>query len=562
MAKAQRHEALLRALAHAGDERRDDAGSGAPGDVEARHRVAVLGGRVAAALGPADDREPAHAPGVQPGALLAGGEGDVGLGPLARPQVLRRGRSRPSPASPAGQDRASRGCACAAARASRRRTARRTTRTPARPATARGSWSSRITLRPASISSAVATSPASPPPTTMASASISLLPALPSVSAHARHLRRPQAGRAGAGALRALDEARNALGEGRRHAGLVGQREDRALQMVDLGRAAAAAGPPTSKSALAGRSPACVAPPAGTARRAAAGCRGSRAAARLRCAPAATPAAFSTASASSICAASSSRQRRSASSLASGRSDSALSALLRLRSSLPHSTPAMSACSATAAPGTSSASRKPGTPAAISMRAAGGAVEARTAAVLPRDLHHVEGHHARDDGRADRTKLRAQSIDVADTVLQADDDRIGRRVPGDQPGHLRRGAALDGDEHDLGAANAALGSVANVSAGGGNARSAPSRSEMRRPCRRDGVRQRRTQQQGHVAPRQRQAAAHIAADAAGAGNDDARGSIDRHQSRPCHNARAPLRARHCTAMRCTLQYYACWQLCQ
>src|SRR5215212_7832627 len=36
-----------------------------------------------------------------------------------------------------------------------------------------GSWSSRITRRPASASSAVATRPASPAPTTMASASIS-----------------------------------------------------------------------------------------------------------------------------------------------------------------------------------------------------------------------------------------------------------------------------------------------------------------------------------------------------------------------------------------------------
>jgi len=46
MAEAQRHEPLLLALAHALDERRDDAGARAPGDVEARHGVAVLGGEV------------------------------------------------------------------------------------------------------------------------------------------------------------------------------------------------------------------------------------------------------------------------------------------------------------------------------------------------------------------------------------------------------------------------------------------------------------------------------------------------------------------------------------
>ncbi len=98
MAEAQRGEPLLLALAHAGDERGNDAGPGAPGDVEARHRVAVLGGRVAAALGPADDREPAQAPGVQPGALLGRGEGDIGLGPLAGPEVLlavEAGRAQP-----------------------------------------------------------------------------------------------------------------------------------------------------------------------------------------------------------------------------------------------------------------------------------------------------------------------------------------------------------------------------------------------------------------------------------------------------------------------------------
>ena len=136
MAEAQRDEALLLALAHARDERRDDAGPGAPGDVEARHRVAVLGGRVAAALGPADDREPAQAPGVQPGALLARGEVDVGLGPLARPEVLlavEAGRAQPVLQRELVRCR---GCACAAARANRRRTGRRTTRTPARPATA------------------------------------------------------------------------------------------------------------------------------------------------------------------------------------------------------------------------------------------------------------------------------------------------------------------------------------------------------------------------------------------------------------------------------------------
>ncbi len=73
---------------HPAGEGLDDAGAGAPGDVEARHRVAGAGGEQSAALGPPDDGEEADALGVQPGALLAGGEVDVGLGPAARPGVL------------------------------------------------------------------------------------------------------------------------------------------------------------------------------------------------------------------------------------------------------------------------------------------------------------------------------------------------------------------------------------------------------------------------------------------------------------------------------------------
>ena len=68
-------------------------GPGAPGDVEAGDGVAGPVGDVAAALGPADDGEEPHAALAQPGALLAGGELDVRLGPAARPVRPRRGRS-------------------------------------------------------------------------------------------------------------------------------------------------------------------------------------------------------------------------------------------------------------------------------------------------------------------------------------------------------------------------------------------------------------------------------------------------------------------------------------
>ena len=82
-------------------------GPGAPGDVEARDRVAVPVGAVAAALGPADDREEPQPLRVQPGALLAGGELDVGLGPAARPRRPRAGRTRrvPEPVLPGELER-------------------------------------------------------------------------------------------------------------------------------------------------------------------------------------------------------------------------------------------------------------------------------------------------------------------------------------------------------------------------------------------------------------------------------------------------------------------------
>src|SRR5262245_36849537 len=66
--------------------------------MEAGHRVAMLGGRIAAALGPANNGKPAHASGLQPGALLTRGETDIGLGPLAGPKIyLAVEASRPQP---------------------------------------------------------------------------------------------------------------------------------------------------------------------------------------------------------------------------------------------------------------------------------------------------------------------------------------------------------------------------------------------------------------------------------------------------------------------------------
>jgi hypothetical protein len=49
--------------------------------VEARHRIAVPVGQVAASLGPGDHREQPNPHRVQPPPLLPGGEVDVGLRP-------------------------------------------------------------------------------------------------------------------------------------------------------------------------------------------------------------------------------------------------------------------------------------------------------------------------------------------------------------------------------------------------------------------------------------------------------------------------------------------------
>ncbi len=137
MAEAETDKPAALRLAHAAHERLDHARAGAPGDMEARHGFAVTARQIPAALGPADDRKNLQALLAQPGALLAGREVHIGLGPAARPVILRRGRTPPSRTSPAAQARASRGCAGGAARANRRRTIRRTTRTPDRRASLR-----------------------------------------------------------------------------------------------------------------------------------------------------------------------------------------------------------------------------------------------------------------------------------------------------------------------------------------------------------------------------------------------------------------------------------------
>ena len=139
-------------------------------DVEARHRVAVARRGVAAALGPADDGEELHAHAAQPVALLVRRRSAGRPRPTAAPSRLRRGRSPRCRTSPGGRARGSPSRPCGAAPGSRSGTARRTTTRPARRSWRRGSCSTMVTRLPASTSSAAATSPARPAPTTIASA--------------------------------------------------------------------------------------------------------------------------------------------------------------------------------------------------------------------------------------------------------------------------------------------------------------------------------------------------------------------------------------------------------
>ena len=197
--------------------------------------------------------------------------------------------------------------------------------------------------------------------------------------------------------------------------------------------------------------------------------------------------------------------------------------MLRLNSSLPHCTAGMFACSATATPGTSSSARESGNTRADQQRAAGGAMKARAPIRLAR-LHDVERHHAADH-RVPGSEPRPEPIDVADAVLQADHDGAGRRMPGDEIGHLLRGPALDGDQDDVGRAKAAAGSLVSSTAPAASARSPPSRPEMRMPWRPMSSARAGLPQERHAAPRQRQAAADVAADAPGPrhGDDGLRG---------------------------------------
>ena len=141
-----------------------------PGDVEARHRVAVSACVIATALGPADQCERPQAALTQPAALLPRRKIHVGVRPLPRPVVL-------GPVETGGAQPVLQRQLVAVADPSRRCSGLSTKNSPPNdqnawpPMLSAFSWSTIRTRRPRSTSSHAATRPARPAPTTMTSPS-------------------------------------------------------------------------------------------------------------------------------------------------------------------------------------------------------------------------------------------------------------------------------------------------------------------------------------------------------------------------------------------------------
>ncbi len=88
VAVVEGEQSVARGLLCVPHEGLDHARAGAPGDVEARHRVAVSAGPQVAALGPADGGQEGDAVPGEPGSLLPRRPLHVGPGPAHRPGVL------------------------------------------------------------------------------------------------------------------------------------------------------------------------------------------------------------------------------------------------------------------------------------------------------------------------------------------------------------------------------------------------------------------------------------------------------------------------------------------
>ena len=146
--EAQLDQAAGAAVPHPALEGRDEAGAGAPGDVEAGHGVAVPGRVVAAALGPADDGE-------EPDALARAAR-TASRRPRSRrtPRPSGAASGPPSRSKPAVPSQSWRASSWLSWIRSRRCSGESTRKRPPKdqwacpPSDCSGSWSSRMTLRP------------------------------------------------------------------------------------------------------------------------------------------------------------------------------------------------------------------------------------------------------------------------------------------------------------------------------------------------------------------------------------------------------------------------------
>ncbi|ODA92436.1 hypothetical protein BFX40_05660 [Mesorhizobium sp. SEMIA 3007] len=146
-----------------------------------------------------------------------------------------------------------------------------------------------------------------------------------------------------------------------------------------------------------------------------------------------------------------------------------------------------------------------------------GAVEAQRQLAVRR-LHHIERHHAGQHGSLARPG--AQPVGVVDAVLQADHHRIGSGMGLDQRRHLLCRAALDGhqDHIRLRQSDGGIGGDperVRLDQAIAAFKVADAQSALSQRCL-----DARPGQQDNLPPGERQATADIAADAAGACDDD------------------------------------------
>ena len=166
----QRDDTVCSGLLHPPLEWGHHARAGPPGDVKTRNGVTRPARTIAATLRPTNDREEANAFLMKPGTFLARGEATYASAHF-------RGHPSSGRSKPAVAIQSFSASSWESRTPSRRCSAELTRKRPPNdqyacpPNHGSGSCSTRITRRPASASSAVATSPARPAPTTITSAS-------------------------------------------------------------------------------------------------------------------------------------------------------------------------------------------------------------------------------------------------------------------------------------------------------------------------------------------------------------------------------------------------------